>query len=141
MTFRFATLGTVRCELYERAHRRDEDRVAAARRRVQSEVGDARAHGFRLVLENVLRGGIGVRLARAREEPAQIGMDELRGVAAVHALAAWALAFAGAEQELSEPERETLLADAAASLDEETRGERGARCAVCQSAAKRVMAE
>jgi len=58
----------------------------------------------------------------ARIPPRQIRMDELRAVATVDALAAGALAFAGAEEELSEPERETLLAYAAASLDEETGG-------------------
>ncbi len=50
-------------------------------------------------------------------------MDELEGVATARALAAGALAIAGAEQQLSEPDRESLLPDAATPLDEEARGE------------------
>jgi len=68
-------------------------------------------------------------------------MDELQGVAAAHALAARAGGVAGAEKELAEPDGESLFADAAASLDEETRGEGRLGGAFRESAAEGVVAE
>jgi hypothetical protein len=68
-------------------------------------------------------------------------VDELRRIATARALAARPLAFAGTEQELPEPEREALLANSAATLDEQTRGQSGAGRTVCEPAAKRVVAE
>jgi hypothetical protein len=128
-------------ELHERAHRRDEDRVASAGRRVEPGIGDARTHRLGLVLEYRLRGGIRIGVARAREKPAEIGMHELRGVATVDALATGTLALARAKEELSEPEREPLLPDAQPSLDEEASGESRLRGALRQPATERFVTE
>lgn len=68
-------------------------------------------------------------------------MHQLGGVAAARALAARARGVAGAEEELAEPDGESLFADAAASLDEETRGEGGLGGAFRESAAEGVVAE
>ena len=68
-------------------------------------------------------------------------MHELSGIATARALAARSLALSGAEQELAEPECEALLADSAASLDEQARGQSGAGGAVSESAPERVVAE
>ena len=68
-------------------------------------------------------------------------MDELRRVAAARTLAAGALALTGAEQKLPQPECEALLADSAASGDEQASRQSGSSSIVCESTAQRVVTE
>jgi hypothetical protein len=68
-------------------------------------------------------------------------MDELRRVAAARALAAGALAFARAEQKLSQPEGEALLADPATPRDEQASRKSGAGSTLRKPTAQRVVTE
>jgi hypothetical protein len=68
-------------------------------------------------------------------------MNQRRRIPALLAFAAWPVSLGGAEQNLSEPEREPLLADSARPVEQDAGRETATLSGVAQPLTKRFVAE
>src|ERR687890_594353 len=94
-----------------RPDRRDEDSVLGRRRHIDTGL---RSLGNRLteIVFDVLRRGIRILQPWPREVPMDVGMGARESVPEMLTAAARSRLRAGADEPLSQPEREPLLADA-----------------------------